>query len=140
VSQLCLTTGITYDLFYLILIRWLLLALLVLSIRPPGLEGPDSAGHAKGRAAAWALVTSSVERHVVDWAVDACDDNDDQDDSAPPQPGSGLGGSDDDVLCAGIDWRISPGAAQLALTPPDSDGLGPARGHSPDTERPPRRA
>ncbi len=76
---------------------------------------------------------------MVDWSVDAYDD-DDQDDSAPSQPGSGNSGTDDDVLCAGIDWRISPGAAQLALTPLGDEGLRPARGHSPDTERPPRPA
>jgi hypothetical protein len=126
-------------LFYRIVIRWLGLILLVLSIRPPSFEGPDSAGHSKGRAAAWALVTASVEPHVMDWSVDACDDDDDQDDSAPPGSPAGNGGTDDDVLCTGVDRRIAPAAAQLALTPL-GDGLGPARGHAPDTERPPRSA
>jgi hypothetical protein len=126
-------------LFESILIRWLGLILLVLSIRPLSFEAPDSAGHSKGRAAAWALVTASVEHHVMDWSVDACDDDDDQDDSAPPGSQSGNGGTDDDVLCAGIDRRIAPVIVGLALTPL-GDGLGPARGHAPDTERPPRSA
>ena len=136
----CLTTHVTCELFQSIVIRWLGLILLVLSIHPPTFEAPDStSGHSQGRAAAWALVTSSVERHVMDWTVDACDD-DDQDDSAPPEPGSGHSGSDDDVLCAGIDWRVSPGIVQSAPSPLGHEGLGPARGYSPASERPPRRS
>ena len=136
----CLTTRVTCELFQSIVIRWLGLVLLVLSIHPQTFEAPDSSsGHSQGRTAAWALVTSSVERHVMDWSVDACDDDDDQDDSAPPQRGA-QGGSDDDVLCAGIDWRVSPGMGQTTPSSLGHEGLGPARGYSPASERPPRRS
>ncbi len=140
-SRSCLTMRVARGLFQSIVIRWLGLILLVLSIHPPAFEAPDfSPAHSQGRAAAWALVTASVERHVVDGSVDACDDDDDQDDSVPPRPGAGPGGSDDDVLGAGIDWRLSPGMARSAPSPLGHEGLGPARGYSPASERPPRRS
>jgi hypothetical protein len=121
-------------------IRWLALILLVLSIHPPGPGAPGSSpGRTPAHAAAWALA-SGLASHVTDWSVDAYDD-DDQDDSAPPA-GSTPAGSDDDVLCAGIDGRIGharPSATQRALSRFEG-GLGPARGHPPDTARPPRAA
>ena len=136
-----LTGRVICEPFLSIVIRWLGLILLVLSIHPPGLgaSGPSS-GRSMPRVALWGLVTSGVTQHVADWSVDVCDDDDDQDDSAPSQPGSPFGGSDDDALCAGTDWRIPSAGAQLALSFLAENGLGPASGHSPDTERPPRAA
>jgi hypothetical protein len=133
-----LTSRVTYEPFYIILIRWLGLVLLVLSIHPPGFAGSrSSSGHSPGRLAAWSLAASDVDGHAREWSVDAYDD-DDQDDSAPAQRGDAPSGSDDDVLCGGVDWRIPSGATSLVFSAPTQRGLGPARGYSPDTERPPR--
>ena len=122
------------------MIRWLGLILLVLSIHPAGFAGPAPAtGHAETRLAAWSLTAPDTERHDSDWSVDAYDD-DDRDDSAPTQPGARPGASDDDVICAGFDWGVPPRTVRLMSSPLAGEGLRPARGHSPDTERPPRSA
>src|SRR5882672_10293253 len=121
-------------------IRWLALILLVLSIHPPGFPGPGaSSGRGTNSLAAWSLAASDVEGRVPDWSVDAYDD-DDRDDSVPAQPGRTPSGSDDDVMCAGVDGRIPSGMVRPLPSPLAGEGLRPARGHSPDTERPPRSA
>ena len=124
-----LTSRDTCELGEYTLVRWLALLVFALTLFL-GFEGNEpAAAHRHGAVAVW-----SLDSHSTNWSVDACDD-DDQDDSAPPSPGSAPG-SDEDVLVTGQPIRLHAGVVLLSFRP-EPAGLRPARGHARGLEHPP---
>jgi hypothetical protein len=114
------------------LVRWLafLVVTLALFLGFQGNEPP--AAHRNSAVAVWSFAS-----HSTNWSVDACDD-DDQDDSAPPSPGSAPG-SDEDALVTAHRIRLHAGVVLLSFRP-EPVGLKPARGHARGLEHPPESA